>query len=159
MTHHYLALERTYCFKRYTYYDEYRCTTDGDSRKRRYAQSTDNGEDGDNSEEYSADKCDLVERVVDKVGSGLSGAIAGDSAVILLQIVGYLNRIILNGYIEIVKRNDKQEVQYSIRNAAGAEESYETMPEARTRTVYTEEAAYRLGQCQDRHCEDDRHNA
>ena len=93
------------------------------------------------------------------VAGRLSGAVAGDRAVVLLEVIRYFNRIVLYRNIEVVERNDQQEVDHRIHGAALAEHSYEAVPEALARSVYAEEVADGLRQAHDRHGEDDRHNA
>ena len=84
MTHHHLALERTYSLKRNAYYDEDRCTAEADTAERGNAQRENDGEYRDNSEEYRTYQCDLVERIVDKIRSGFTRSVTRDSTVVLL---------------------------------------------------------------------------
>ena len=139
MTHHYLALERSYGLKCNADNDEDRRTADADTLQRRYAQCQNDREYSDDSEEYRTDQRDLVERVVDEVRSGLARSVAGDSAVVLLQVVCDLNRIVLNGNVEIVECNDEQEVDDRIEGTSLAEQPYKAVPERVARTIYLEE--------------------
>ena len=95
MTHHNLALKCTNGFKCNTDNDEDRCTAEADACQTS-AQREDYGENCDDSEEYRTYKSYLVERIVDEIGSGLTGTITGDSTIVLLQVVCDLNRIIGN---------------------------------------------------------------
>lgn len=70
MTHHDLALERSYGLKCDADNDQDRCAADADTLKRGYAERQNDREYSDDSEEYRADQCDLVERVIDEVRSG-----------------------------------------------------------------------------------------
>ena len=115
MTHHDLALERSYGLKCDADNDQDRCAADADTLKRGYAERQNDREYSDDSEEYRADQCDLVERVIDEVRSGLARSVARDRTVILLQVVCDLNRIVLNGNIEIVECDDEQEVNHCIQ--------------------------------------------
>ena len=144
MTHHDLALESSYSLKRNTDNDEYRRTADADTAELRNAKRQNDGEDSDDSEEYRADQRYLVERMIDEVGSGLARTITGDSAVVLLQVVRDLNRIVLNGNIEIVECDDEQEVNYCIKRSTLIEYSQETAPEALAVLSYLEEVEDRL---------------
>ena len=51
---------------------------------------------------------------------GLPGRIAGDGAVVVAQIVGDLHRVILHRHIEIVERNDEQQIDRRIHPAGGS---------------------------------------
>ena len=61
MTHHDLALEGSYGFKGNADTDQDRCTADADSSQSRNAQRQNDREYCHNTEEYSADQCDLVD--------------------------------------------------------------------------------------------------
>ena len=84
MTHHDLALERSYGLKCDADNDQDRCAADADTLKRGYAERQNDRENSDDSEEYRADQCDLVERVIDEVRSGLARSVARDRTVVLL---------------------------------------------------------------------------
>ena len=159
MTHHDLALERSYGLKCDADNDQDRCAADADTLKRGYAKRQNDREYSDDSEEYRADQCDLVERVIDEVRSGLARSVARDRTVVLLQVVCDLNRIVLNGNIEIVECDDEQEVDHCIQRTALAEQSYEAIPEGVACSVDSEEEQDSLGKAHQRHCKDDRHNA
>ena len=70
MARHYLALKNSYGFKSNADNDKHRGAAERNVEAR--DERKDNGEDGDNSEEYSAYQCNLVERVVDEVAGGLA---------------------------------------------------------------------------------------
>ena len=159
MTHHHLAFERTYSFKRNAYYDQQCCTAKADALQAGYEHRNDDGEYGDDSEEYRTDQCYLVEGVVNKVGSGLTGSVTGDSTVVLLEVICDLNRIVLNGNVEIVERDDQHEVDNSVKNTVLAEQSYKTIPEGISCTIDTEEVADGLREAHEGHREDDGHYA
>ena len=78
MTHHDLALERSYGLKCDADNDQDRCAADADTLKRGYAERQNDREYSDDSEEYRADQCDLVERVIDEVRSGLARSVTRD---------------------------------------------------------------------------------
>ena len=84
MTHHDLALKSSYGLKCNTDNDEDRCTADVNTTERRNAQRQNDREYRDDAKEDRADQGDLVERVVNEIGSGLARTITGDSAVVLL---------------------------------------------------------------------------
>ena len=158
MTHHNLALQRTYRFQRNADYDKH-CGTAQAYARHSGTQREDYREYSDYSEEYRADKRYLVERVVDEVRRGLAGSVSRDRSVVLLEVVRYLNRIVGNGNIEIVERNDQHKVNYRVGGAVLAEKSYKAVPEAVLSAVNAEEVAYSLRQAHKRHREDDRHYA
>lgn len=158
MTHHDLALESPYSFKGNTDNDEDRRTADADTSERGNAQRQNDREYCHDTEEYSADQGDLVERVVDEIRSGLARTITGDSAVVLLQVVCDLNRIVLDRYIEVVECDDEQEVDHCVQRSALVEHSEESTPEALVLFRDVEEVEDRLRKAHQRHCEDDRHN-
>ena len=158
MTHHDLALESPYSFKGNTDNDEDRRTADADTSERGNAQRQNDREYCHDTEEYSADQGDLVERVVDEIRSGLARTITGDSAVVLLQVVCDLNRIVLNRYIEVVECDDEQEVDHCVQRSALVEHSEESTPETLVLFRDVEEVEDRLRKAHQGHCEDDRHN-
>ena len=145
MTHHYLALEGSYSFKRNTDYDEDRCTAEADTAERGNDKRQNDREYRDDTKEDRADQGDLVERVVNEIGSGLARTITGDSAVVLLQIVCDLNRIVLDRYIEVVECDDEQEVNDRIQRTSLAEQSYKAVPETLACSVDAEEVEDSLG--------------
>ena len=52
-------------------------------------------------QEQRADQRDLGKNLGNKVRSRLAGTDARDGAVVLTEIIGHLNRIILDGHIEV----------------------------------------------------------
>ena len=144
MTHHDLALEGSYGFKGNADNDQDRCTADADSSQSRNAQCQNDREYCHDTEEYSADQCDLVEGVVDEVSSGLARTVSGDRTVVLLQVVCDLNRIVLDRYIEVVECDDEQEVDDRIKGSTLVEEPEESAPEAFALLGDTEEVKDRL---------------
>ena len=145
MTHHDLALESSYCLKGNTDNDEDRSTADADTAERGNHKRQNDREYRDDTKEDRADQGDLVERVVNKIGSGLARTITGDSAVVLLQIVCDLNRIVLDRYIEVVECDDEQEVNDRIQRTSLAEQSYKAVPETLACSVDSEEVEDSLG--------------
>ena len=116
MTHHHLAFQRTYRFKRNAYNDKDSRTAEGKSSDTAEILENDR-ENCYEAEEDSADKRNLRQRVVDKVRRGLSGSVTGDSTVVLLKIVGNLNRIVLDSYIEVVEADNQNEVKNGVQPA------------------------------------------
>ncbi len=128
MTHHHLAFQRTNGFKRNAYYDKDRRTAEGKSLYTAEILENDR-ENCYEAEEDGADKRNLRQRVVDKIRRGLSRSVAGDSAVVLLEIVGDLNGVILNSHIEVVEADYQEEIKHRVKPARSAEQSYEALPE------------------------------
>ena len=61
------------------------------------------GSDGHDAQVDGAEQRDLVEHLVDEVRGGLARTEAGDEAAVLLQVVGYLNGVELDGGIEVAE--------------------------------------------------------
>ena len=80
--------------------------------------------DGHNSDDAKidgAEEGDLVEHLLDELAGGLARTEAGNVAAVLLQVIGHLNRIELDGGIEISEEDDQQEVNDGIGNGGGTE--------------------------------------
>ena len=59
--------------------------------------SQQNGQHGDHAQEQGAHQGDLAQYLGDEIAGRLAGTVAGDRAVVLAQIVGDLNRVVLDG--------------------------------------------------------------
>ena len=112
MTHHHLRFHSSCSFKRNAYYDEYRCTAHSD------IQLCDNSEydreDSDYTQEHRADQSDLTEDLLEVVAGGLTRSDARYAAVILSQVISDLDRVIGHTYVEVVERDDENEVETSV---------------------------------------------
>ena len=125
MTHHQLGFQRSHSFQSNAYDDEDRSTAHRDLQLRN-SEVEDDRENSDNSEEYRTDESDLGENSLNEIAGGFTRSDTGDTAVVLAEIVSYLNGIILHGNIEVVKSDDKQEINYRIPGAVISEEVEKT---------------------------------
>ena len=158
MSHHHLAFKSTHGLNSNAYDNEYGSTAERKSPYSAYV-GEDYGEYRHESQEYRAYHRYLGQRILYEVRGRLTGSVSGDSAVVFLQVVGDLNGIELNSYIEVVETDDENKVQYRVQPARSAEQSYEAVPERGPVSVDAEEIAYRGRKGHDRHRKDDRHNA
>ena len=60
---------------------------------------------------------------------GFAGTEAGDRAVVAAQIVGDLNRVVLDGHIEVVEGQDQQQVDDDVKRRRIVEGTEECVPE------------------------------
>ena len=67
------------------------------------------------SEEDRADEGDLVQGAGQEIAGRLAGTEAGDRAVVAAQIVGDLNRVVLNGNIEVVECQTADDTKSEIK--------------------------------------------
>ena len=74
-------------------------------------------QDRHNAQVDGAEQRDLIEHLLDEVGGGLTGTEAGDKAAVLLQVVGDLNGVELNGRIEVAEADDQQEIDDHVQHA------------------------------------------
>ncbi len=78
---------------------------------------------------YTAPNSDLVDHLLDEVGGGLTRAEAGDEAAVLLQVVGDLNGVELDGGIEVAEGDDHQEVDDHVEYALAVHRLVQEAPE------------------------------
>ena len=96
---------------------------------------------------------------MNEVRGGLAGTITRNCTVVLLQVVRNFNRIVGNRHIEVVERDDEQEVDNRVKRRILTEETNEAVPEGISVTCNSEEEADCLRKRHKRHREDNRHNA
>ena len=113
-----------------------------------------NRQDRDDAEIDRAEEGNLVDDLADEVSGRTARTEAGNEAAVLLQVVGHLNRVVLNGRIEVAEAHDQDQIDDRIDHT-GAREHMLVSPVARPAA----ECADRGGQARDGLCEDDRHNA
>src|SRR5699024_9258961 len=80
------------------------------------------GHDGDDAEVDGAEHGDLVEHLLDIVARGLARADAGEEAAVLLQVVGDLHGVELDGGVEVAEEDDEQEVDDRVGDGVGVED-------------------------------------
>ena len=83
--------------------------------------SNENGDNGDDAEIESTEESDLVEHLLDELAGRLARTEAGDVAAVLLQVVGHLDGIELDGGIEVGEEDYQQEIDYRVGNGVGTE--------------------------------------
>ena len=81
------------------------------------------------AKEESTCEGDLVQNLADIICSGSALTNAGDCAALLLQIVGYLNRVEGDLRIEVRKANDQDEEHSGIEPTVRTQELCELAPE------------------------------
>ena len=86
-------------------------------------------QDGNHTQEERADEANLGDDLHNEVRGGLTGTDTRDRTVVLLEIIGHFNGIILDGNIEIAKEDNEQEVKDAVKPASGREGIEEAFPE------------------------------
>ena len=86
------------------------------------------GDHGDDAQVYRAEQSNLVKDTLDKVTGGLAGPEAGDKPAVLLEIVGNLNGVELDGGVEVRKEDDQQQIHDGIGHRGGVEHPQEARP-------------------------------
>ena len=113
----------------------------------------DDGQQSHNAEIHSTKDNDLVDDLLDEISGGSARTEAGNEAAVLLQVVGYLHRIILNGGVEPAEEEDHQEVHDRVE--PGSRAPHMIVPPA---AGMARKGADGSGQGADGLCEDDGHN-
>ena len=111
MTHEHLRLHLLDRVKRNTDDDDDRGAAQSHIGEVRGDRTDDQRYQSDDAEEYGTDEGNLAERLGDEVAGRLAGTEARDEAAVLLQVVGDLDRVELDGCIEVCKCEDQQCVQ------------------------------------------------
>ena len=156
MTHHHLRFHSSCSFKCNAYYDEYRSTAHCD------IQLCDNSEydreDSDYTQEHCTDQSDLTKDLLEVIAGGLTGSYARYAAVVLPEVVSDLDRVVRHTYIEVVERDDENEIQTSIERMSVLKPVKESCIEG-TRLRLAREELERLGDRHKAHRKDDGENA
>ena len=63
----------------------------------------DQGQNGHDAQIHGAEQRDLVEDLLNEVSGGLAGTEAGNEAAVLLQVVGDLHGVELDGGVEVAE--------------------------------------------------------
>ena len=114
MTHQHLCFHLLHRIKRNAYYDDNRGAAQCYVSQAGVYCAYDQREQCYNSEEQRTNEGDLAECLGDEVAGRLAGTEARDEAAVLLQVVGDLDRVELDGCIEVCKCEDQQCVQYTL---------------------------------------------
>ena len=155
MAHHHLALDLLDSLQSNADHDHDGSAADGQAVDA--GQLTEHrGEQSHNAQEQSTDEGDLVQHTLDEISSGLAGTLAGDGAAVLPQVVGHLNRVVLDGHIEEGKTDDHQRVQDDVEPAILSEGADDSLTQGLL--GLTEEGDQDGGQGQDGDSQDDGHN-
>src|SRR5699024_6850654 len=115
MAHEHEALHAPACIQGHAYYDEETGTAQLNGHTGQVTQN--NGHYGYQSQEEGSDEGNLVQDANDEVAGGLAGTNAGNSAVVLPQVVGDLYGVILDSHIEVVESHDQHQVDHYIQHA------------------------------------------
>ena len=157
MTHQHLSLQSLHSLKGNAHDDDDGGTTDGQVGNAGHVLTSDQGQQSHNAQIQSAEDDDLIDDLLDEVSGGLAGTEAGDEAAVLLQVVGDLHRIILNGGVEPAEEEDHQTVHHGVHPALGAEQI--VIPPVLAGSIDTHESADGSRQAADGLRKDHRHNA
>ena len=98
LTHQHLGLQRLYGLQRNAHHDDDGRTADGQGGVP-HDLADQQGQDRHDAQIDSAEQGDLVQDLLNEVGGRLAGTEAGNEAAILLQVVGDLHGVELNGGI------------------------------------------------------------
>ncbi len=157
MTHHHLGFHLFHRFKSNAYHNDDGSTAHGEASQTSYVTVND-GHDGDECQEQRTNEGNSGEDLADKFSGGLAGTDARDGAVVLPQVVGHLNGVILDGHIEIREHQNQNEVQYGIQPAGGGEGVKEALPEPAFH-IASHKQLNGAGNGENGAGEDDRHHA
>lgn len=143
-------------FKSNAYKNHYGCTAESKTGHCFTEDRFENVRNGcDDSEEQRTDYRNSVNHSDNEIGCRFTGSDTGDCSAVILDIVRYLNRIVLNGDIEEVECNDKNKCENDVDRARGREVIRHELCQAAVR----EELRYCCRKTYYRISEDDGHNA
>ena len=108
VAHRHEAVEATGGIKCHTNHNQQAGTAQLDAHTGQVAQN--DRQYSHRSQEDGTHEGDLVQGAGQEIAGRLAGTEAGDRAVVAAQIVGDLNRVVLNGNIEVVECQDQQQV-------------------------------------------------
>ena len=127
MTRGHVAFQRTTSVQRDAHNDQQAGTAKLDRDTRDVAQN--DGQHRDDGQKQRTDQGDLVQRLDNEVAGGLAGTDARNGAVILAQLVRDVDRVVLDRNVEVVERNDKQQIHHNVHPAGVVEGVEENVPE------------------------------
>ena len=156
MTHQHLSLQCLHSLQGNAHDDDDGGTADSQVTDTGHHIAADDGQQCNDCQVNSAEHNDLVDDLLDEVSGGLAGTEAGDEAAVLLQVVGDLHGVILDGSVEPAEEEDHQEVDESVEPGSVAEEP--VIPPLAACSGNTEESADGSGEGADALGEDDGHN-
>ena len=139
VAHRHEAVEAAGGIKCHTNHDQQAGTAQLDAHTGQVAQN--DRQHSHHSEEDRADEGDLVQRAGDEIAGRLAGTEAGDRAVVAAQIVGDLNRVVLDGHIEVVECQNQQQVDHNVQPGGVVEGVEECIPHRVCLLVDLQEAA------------------
>ena len=119
MPHEHLSLQCLHGLQRNADHDDDGSTADGQVLHGSHDVPGNDGQQGNDGQIHGAKYHDLVDDLLDEVGSGLAGTEARNEAAVLLQVVGNLHGIVLDGGVEPAEEEDQQEVEDGIGPAIG----------------------------------------
>ena len=152
VAHGNLRFEGTNRFQRYADDNQNRGTAKGDICLRNHRE--DDRENSNQTKEDSAHEGDLRNNLREVINSGLSGANTGDCAVVFANRVRNFYGVELDRGVEVVERQDQQEVQHAVDHIVIMEKTEKLFPE--TALSRSHKRLNHAGQRHKRHCKDDR---
>ena len=152
MTHQHLSLQCLHSLKGNAHDDDDRGTADSQVTDTCHQVACYDGQQSDDTQINGTKDNDLVDNLLDELSGGLAGTEAGDETAVLLQVVGDLHGIILNGGVEPAEEEDHQTVHNGVNPGSGGPDVL--VPPA----VQTEEGADGSRHGADGLGEDDGHN-
>ena len=129
MPHHHLRFQLLYSLQSYAYDNDDGGAPQGQPRHAGNA-GVDDGDQRHKSQEQGADERYLGKDLCDEVRRGLAGTDARDGPVVLAEIIGHFQGIILDGHIEVSEHEDQEEVDHDIQPARLVKGIEEALPEA-----------------------------
>ena len=106
MTHEHLSFQCLNSLKCYTHNDDNRGTTDCHILDTGHEVTGNDRQQGDDAEVNSTKDDDLVDDLLNEFSGGSAGTEAGDETTVLLQVVGNLHGIVLDGGVEPAEEED-----------------------------------------------------
>ena len=122
MPHEHLSLQSLHGLQSNTDHDDDGSTADGQVPDTIHQIAGHDGQASDHSQVDRTEDDDLVDNLLDEFSSGPTRAEARDEATVVLQVVGDLHGIILDGGVEPAEEEDHQHIESEVSPAVGAEQ-------------------------------------
>ena len=127
MTHEHLGLQHTDGLQSDAHHDDDGRAADGQAGDPGDPLH-DDGENGHDAQEDGAEEGQTGQHAAQVLSRGTAGTEAGHEAAVLLQVVGHLHGVELDGSVEVAEREDQQEVDDRVNGAGRVEELQEVVP-------------------------------
>ena len=122
MPHHHLSFQSLDGFQSDAHNDDDRGTADSQVTNTSHQVACYDGQQSDDTQVNGTKDNDLVDNLLDELSGGLAGTEAGDETAVLLQVVGDLHGIVLDGGVEPAEEEDHQAVHHAVCPAVGGPE-------------------------------------